>query len=69
MFSKKATKIDKIFETGTTLYQIDSEDFVKYFGLLENINFKSIHWMNDKLNIIQIKLKTIQKKNSILLWS
>ena len=37
MFSKKATKIDKIFTvdlTVTTYCQIDSEDFVNFCGLL-----------------------------------
>ena len=37
MFSKKATKIDKIFTvnlTGTSYYQIDGEDFVNFRGLL-----------------------------------
>ena len=37
MFSKKATKIDKIFTvdlTLTTLRQMDGEDFVKFCGLL-----------------------------------
>ena len=37
MFSKKATKIDKIFTVDLTLYskhQIDSEDFVNFHGLL-----------------------------------
>ena len=37
MFSKKATKIDKIFTVSLTLcskFQIDGEDFVNYCGLL-----------------------------------
>ena len=37
MFSKKATKIDKIFTvdlTLTTQRQIDGEDFVNFCGLL-----------------------------------
>ena len=37
VFSKKATKIDKIFTvdlTFTTLCQIDGEDFVNFCGLL-----------------------------------
>ena len=37
MFSKKATKIDKIFTTDLTLCskrQIDGEDFVNFRGLL-----------------------------------
>ena len=37
MFSKKATKIDKIFTvdlTLTTKSQIDGEDFVNFCGLL-----------------------------------
>ena len=37
MFSKKATKIDKIFTvdlTVTTYCQNDGEDFVNFFGLL-----------------------------------
>ena len=37
MFSKKATKIDKIFTvdlTVTTYYQSDGEDFVNFCGLL-----------------------------------
>ena len=37
MFSKKATKIDKIFTVNlmvTTYCQIDSEDFVNFCGLL-----------------------------------
>ena len=43
MFSKKATKIDKIFIVYLTLYsrrQINGEDFVNFCGLsLENMNF------------------------------
>ena len=41
MFSKKATQIDEIFTfdlTLTTLCQIDSEDFVKFCGLLRKHN-------------------------------
>ena len=37
MFSKKATKIDKIFAVNLTLYskcQIKGEDFIKFCGLL-----------------------------------
>ena len=37
IFSKKATKVDKIFTVDLTLCskcQIDSEDFVKFCGLL-----------------------------------
>ena len=37
MFSKKATKIDKIFTVDLTLYskcQIDGEDLVNFCGLL-----------------------------------
>ena len=37
MFSKKATKIDKIFTvdlTVTTYCQIDGEDFINFCGLL-----------------------------------
>ena len=37
MFSKKATKLDKIFATNLTLCikcQIDSEDFANFYGLL-----------------------------------
>ena len=37
MFSKKATKIDKILAvdlTGTTLCQTAAEDFVNFYGLL-----------------------------------
>ena len=34
MFSKKATKIDKIFTVDLTLCQIDGEDFVNFCGLL-----------------------------------
>ena len=37
MFSKKATKFDKIFTVDLTLcskFQIDGEDFVKFCGLL-----------------------------------
>ena len=37
LFSKKATKIDKIFTVDLTLFskcQIDGEDFVNFFGLL-----------------------------------
>ena len=42
MFSKKATKIDKIFTVNLTLCskcQIDGEDFVNF---LENTNFTKI---------------------------
>ena len=38
MFSKKATKIDKIFTVDLTLCskcQIDGEDFVNFYGLLK----------------------------------
>ena len=34
MFSKKSTKIDKIFTVDTTFCQIDGEDFVNFCGLL-----------------------------------
>ena len=37
MFSKKATKIEKIFTVDLTLFsksQIDGEDFINFFGLL-----------------------------------
>jgi hypothetical protein len=37
MFSKKATKIDKIFAinlTDTTYCQIDGEDYINFCGLL-----------------------------------
>ena len=40
MFSKKATKIDKIFTvdlTVTTYCQIDGEDFVNFCGLLRKL--------------------------------
>ena len=39
MFSKKATKIDKIFTVNLTLCskcQIDGEDFVNFPGLFRN---------------------------------
>ena len=43
MFSKKATKIDEIFNvdlTVTTYCQIDGEDFVNFFlAFSENVNF------------------------------
>ena len=42
MFSKKATKIDKIFTddlTLTTQHQINGEDFPNCVAFLENINF------------------------------
>ena len=42
MFSKKATKFDKIFTDDLTLCskcQIDGEDFVNFYGFLENMNF------------------------------
>ena len=34
MFSKKATKIDKIFTMDFTYCQIDGDDFVNFCGLL-----------------------------------
>ena len=52
MFSKKATKIDKIFTIDLTLCskcQIDSEDFVKFCGLLrkhELFNLQVLHYFN-----------------------
>ena len=42
MFSKKATKIDKILTVDLTLCskcQIDGEDFVNFRGHLKNMNF------------------------------
>ena len=42
MFSKKATKFDKIFTVNLTLSskcQIDGEDFVNFVAFLENMNF------------------------------
>ena len=42
MFSKKATKIDKIFTIDLTLcskYQINGEDFVNFLAFSENTNF------------------------------
>ena len=42
MFSKKATKIDKIFTLDLTLCskcQIEGEDFVDFFAFLKNTNF------------------------------
>ena len=40
MFSKKVTKIDKIFTVDLTLcckYQIDGEDFINFCGLLRKL--------------------------------
>ena len=42
IFSKKATKIDKIFTvdlTFTTYRQIDGEDFIIFVAFLKNTNF------------------------------
>ena len=42
VFSKKATKFDKIFTddlTVTTYYQIDGEDFVNFCGLPRKHDF------------------------------
>ena len=42
MFSKKATKIEKIFTVDLTLCsecQIDGEDFVNFYGLLRKRDF------------------------------
>ena len=49
MFSKKATKIDKIFTvdlTVTTYCQIDVEDFVNFCGLLKKCEFYLILFPN-----------------------
>ena len=56
MFSKKATKIDKIFTVDLTLtYQIDSEDFVNALAFLKNMNFKELLLYSSlKLHIIEI---------------
>ena len=56
MFSKKATKIDKIFTIDLTLCskcQIDGEDFVNFCGLLRK------HELYLKMNAIKVSL--IQK--------
>ena len=48
MFSKKATKIDKIFTADLTLCskcQIDGEDFVNFCGLLRK------HWCQQQRKI------------------
>ena len=45
MFSKKGTKIDKIFTdnlTLTTWCQIGGEDFVNFVAFLENMNFMKL---------------------------
>ena len=45
MFSKKATKIDKIFTVNLTLCskcQIDSEDFFIFVTFLENTNLDGL---------------------------
>ena len=45
MFSKKATKINKIFTVDLTVtyyIQIDSEDFSIFVVFSENVNFKSL---------------------------
>ena len=45
MFSKKATKINKIFTVDLTVtyyIQIDSEDFSIFVVFSENLNFKSL---------------------------
>ena len=56
MFSKKATKIEKIFTDDLTLtYQIDSEDFVNFLAFLENMNSKELLLYSSlKLHIIEI---------------
>ena len=46
MFSKKATKIDKIFTvnlTVTTYCQTDGEDLVNFFAFSENVNFNDCY--------------------------
>ena len=62
IFSKKATKIDKVFTIDliiSTKRQIDSEDFLSIFvAFLENINFTNIefcrftriHGIGERLN-------------------
>ena len=43
MFSKKATKIDKIFTNYLTVCsQINGEDFINFCGLLKNMNFNDV---------------------------
>ena len=63
MFSKKATKIDKIFTVNLTLCskcQIDGEDFVNFCGLLRKHElYKNIHlvfWsiLSFKMEVLQI---------------
>ena len=46
MFSKNATKIDKIFTvnlTVTTYCQTDGEDLVNFFAFSENVNFNDCY--------------------------
>ena len=52
MFSKKATKIDKLFTIDLTLcskYQIDGEDFVDFCGLLR----KHEHYLPRLVNVFK----------------
>ena len=61
MFSKKATKIDKIFTANLTLCskcQIDGEDFVNFSGLIrkhelyKNLLDYTFHNSTRKVNVI-----------------
>ena len=50
MFSKKATKIDKIFTVNLTLCskcQFDGEYFFNFVAFLKNLNFNVFHYTVD----------------------
>ena len=56
MFSKKATKFDKIFTvdlTLTTYRQIDGEDFVNFCGLLRKYELYNVD-LRDELLLLSL---------------
>ena len=67
MFSKKATKIDKIFAVDlmvTTYCQIDSENFVNFCGLLRKCERKRGKYLL-KTSISKYTIATSEKSSFI----
>ena len=71
MFSKNATKIDKIFTvdlTLTTYCQIDGEDFVNFFGFLSKHELLENNWSNcNCIKQIVIIIKFLRNKCDFLM--
>ena len=71
MFSKKATKIDKIFTIDLMLcskHQIDDEDFVNFCGLLRKYELYNQVEFLFKLKITCVSLYLVQQ-NFILFYA